>query len=411
MKILFRLVLLGGSMGIGLLCVELSLRLMPHWAAHSVVRVNTVSWRTWHGDLPNLRETIRFRVSSGDLSGGTAGFRPEEDPILTEFEYRTNSIGFRNPDYKSRYDLVALGDSFTGAAQVGKPWAESVGERLGMSTLNLGFPAGASTMQELVAFRTFGIPRKPKVAVLAYFEGNDLLESAEQEWPHLPVLRPHKRFLMYDIPAIFKAWRKGLEVPTAPNPPAHPKSVRITTPGGPIEMVLEAPYVAVMGIPTADILASKNIQTLRRFIGQANAMAKDHGIRFVVVYLPTKPRVYWPWIDRDPILRAKVLADQKTSIAFVSGWLSHMPLDPKSKDFQILPQRLRQHRDDQRQVMEGLMKELHIPFLNLCPTFEERAAQGETLYYPYDTHWNQKGHDLAAEAISNFIAHLNLKTS
>jgi hypothetical protein len=31
---------------------------------------------------------------------------------------------------------------------------------------------------------------------------------------------------------------------------------------------------------------------------------------------------------------------------------------------------------------------------------QAHVNQGELLYYPYDSHWNQAGHDLAAQTIA-----------
>ena len=41
--------------------------------------------------------------------------------------------------------------------------------------------------------------------------------------------------------------------------------------------------------------------------------------------------------------------------------------------------------------------------LNLQTVFDEHAANGEMLYYSYDTHWNQAGQNLAGETIAEFV--------
>jgi hypothetical protein len=42
-------------------------------------------------------------------------------------------------------------------------------------------------------------------------------------------------------------------------------------------------------------------------------------------------------------------------------------------------------------------------FIDLLPAFEEAVARGDLLYYPYDTHWNQAGHNLAAQVIAEAL--------
>jgi oligoribonuclease NrnB/cAMP/cGMP phosphodiesterase (DHH superfamily) len=42
--------------------------------------------------------------------------------------------------------------------------------------------------------------------------------------------------------------------------------------------------------------------------------------------------------------------------------------------------------------------------LDLTPTFRQRAAQGEQLYFRLDGHWNAAGHALAADLIYEYLA-------
>ncbi|MGB1285700.1 MAG: alginate O-acetyltransferase AlgX-related protein, partial [Aggregatilineales bacterium] len=41
--------------------------------------------------------------------------------------------------------------------------------------------------------------------------------------------------------------------------------------------------------------------------------------------------------------------------------------------------------------------------VDLWNAFDAAASEGEILYYTYDTHWNQAGHDLAGAQIAQFI--------
>jgi SGNH hydrolase-like domain, acetyltransferase AlgX len=59
--------------------------------------------------------------------------------------------------------------------------------------------------------------------------------------------------------------------------------------------------------------------------------------------------------------------------------------------------------DDQANLLAEFAAEQDISFLDLTSYFQKEADAGAELYYPYDTHWNQIGHDLAAEAIARFM--------
>jgi hypothetical protein len=60
--------------------------------------------------------------------------------------------------------------------------------------------------------------------------------------------------------------------------------------------------------------------------------------------------------------------------------------------------------NDQATLLAEFAAEQHINFLDLTPYFLELIGEGEELYYPYDTHWNQSGNDLAVQTIGMYIA-------
>jgi hypothetical protein len=47
-----------------------------------------------------------------------------------------------------------------------------------------------------------------------------------------------------------------------------------------------------------------------------------------------------------------------------------------------------------------------VPTVSLLPAFRHKAAQGELLYHPFDTHWNSAGRLAAAEVVGPFLATL-----
>jgi hypothetical protein len=59
--------------------------------------------------------------------------------------------------------------------------------------------------------------------------------------------------------------------------------------------------------------------------------------------------------------------------------------------------------DDQARLLADFAAEHEMLYLDLTPIFQQEAGASVELYYPFDTHWNQLGHNLAAEAIYNYI--------
>src|SRR3954447_19218100 len=90
-------------------------------------------------------------------------------------DVRLDRDGFRNPTDLGRADLVVIGDSFIEGLHVSAP--ELVTARLSESTgrpvANLG-RTGYGPQQELQVLRRYGLPRRPRTCVWAFYEGNDL---------------------------------------------------------------------------------------------------------------------------------------------------------------------------------------------------------------------------------------------
>ena len=45
----------------------------------------------------------------------------------------------------------------------------------------------------------------------------------------------------------------------------------------------------------------------------------------------------------------------------------------------------------------------NISYIDLLPKFKEKAMNGTRLYYKSDVHWNEKGHELAADIIAECL--------
>ena len=117
-------------------------------------------WR--HGDI------VRMGYVPPSVSEGA----------LRRFRFRTDSEGFRNPAVRERYEIAALGDSFTDAMTMESEasWPSQLETRLGVSVQNYG-TAGFGPQQEELVLEDFVARHRPRVVVLAYFAGNDLFDA------------------------------------------------------------------------------------------------------------------------------------------------------------------------------------------------------------------------------------------
>jgi hypothetical protein len=53
--------------------------------------------------------------------------------------------------------------------------------------------------------------------------------------------------------------------------------------------------------------------------------------------------------------------------------------------------------------LSRILGAMGVPCVDLLPRFR-RSSREERLYWPFNTHWNAAGHDLAAEILDDFLS-------
>ncbi|HEX6861348.1 MAG TPA: hypothetical protein VF414_00950, partial [Thermoanaerobaculia bacterium] len=223
--------------------------------------------------------------------------------------------------------------------------------------------------QELEVLRRYALPLRPRTCVWAFFEGNDLQDveryaAASRVWPELS-RRNHSFFLRSFTKNALHRLRRVLEArlgEDATGTLGHPSGLFRRRDGTEVRMFFE--YKAHRLTPAEE----RALGEVRRVMGEARRLCRARGADFLVVFVPTKDRVY------KRLCRFQPEAE---------------PLRWESND---LPRRI-----------AAIAGETGASFLDLTPVFTERASQGEVLYFPRDSHWSPAGHALAAEAIARSV--------
>ena len=391
------LVVLGLAIALGVM--ELVLRTFPNLVPLEV-RVNPPARRV----RALVDETYDLRQSDGDLyhymRGSVVPWSADHNPVIARIHMMTDKNGFRNsPPEKDTYDIVALGDSFTRASGVPTPWAQKLAEDTGSDVLNLG-DVGFGPQDELKVLRQYGLDKRPQWVILAYFEGNDLYDAASYEQANPFILLRFGRHLLGQA----RPWN---ETETGGSPaatiPAYRYPISVTIKDTDLEMVFFSYYVSWLSLSSEAIAASQNYRLVSETILQMKESSEATGAQFLLVYVPSKSHIYLPFLtDRE--LVASVFMDVPRLEVDDTGYIQFT-------DEKATPELTRQHMDDQGHLLADFAGEHEIHFLNLTPTFQEEAGAGIQLYYTFDTHWNQHGHDLAAETISKYIQELDTDTS
>ena len=397
------LVLIGAALA--LLAMELLLRAAPNLAP-AEVRVNPPVRRI----EPHVDEVYDVRLSDGDLfhwlEGRIAPLNPEQDPVVARVLLEIDSNGFRNSaPVKNSYEVVVIGDSFTIAKNVAFPWPARLADYLGLDVLNLAQSA-FGPQEELNVLERYGLQKQPTWIVMAFFEGNDLHDAGAYERANPFIVT---RLGKYILTRAVEKWEVGQTSEVDRDDVRQLKDTAYLYPilvelrANDVQMAFFPPYVSWLSASLETIEPSENFRLVAESILSVQQLSKEINAEFLLVYIPSKPHVYLEYVSEAEILRS-VFEDVKEVSLDGSGLLGF------SAD-SVLPKDVYLRSDDQEQLLKNFAAEENIEFLDLTPIFKAEAAKGVELYYPYDTHWNQTGHDLAAQAIAERMRSTEAPTS
>jgi hypothetical protein len=306
--------------------------------------------------------TIQGRMVGGDF--GQVFDIP--DPCPHEFSVRTDRDGFRNVKDMDEADVVVLGDSYVEGVIV--PYEQIMTSQLSMRlkvpVLNLG-QVGYGPDQELIVFKRYGLPRRPKVCVWCFFEGNDLSDMVEYQFRKLGW---QERMQLMDSPTA-RSFTLNLLAFLERPPASIPKLMPVarcnigTTPAG----------VKMYFFHQSDALRKGEVKSLRRLteiLTEWSGLCSRHAVRPVFVYVPTKVRVY-----------ADICRFEEGS---------------SSRRWFVEPL-----KDQIRGIVEDVSS--GITFLDLTEVLKLPAKQADDTYFSDDSHWTPSGHRVVADAIADLI--------
>lgn len=376
---------------------------------------------------PLINLPVEYHASNGDLYRLMPDqIQPQnesQNSVLAKFQFTTDENGYLNqPVLADRYAIVASGDSFTAPGNVSAPWPRQLEGITGLNVLNLGMP-GYSPRAEVEAIKQFGLARKPNWVIVAYFEGNDLLDSigfeAKQESGLSWIEHDLREAGLYGSSVAIKSFIYGFNglvqpiarfIPTwlSGESPARRQvksryPISLKRQEGEIELAFYDQYVSMLTASKSDIEQSRNFDLVSQPILELNLEVEQAGGELLIVYVPSKEHVYLPVILREnQQAMPKVLQGVPMMILGPGGYLV------ADSDSRITPERLLDNLNGQRDALVSFANERELNFLDLTPWFQIQAASGVELYYFADTHWNQDGHDLAAKIIAEQIRRTSL---
>lgn len=350
---------------------------MPQYQERYGIRLNTE-----HGarQYPP-KEAVDFEVTSrsGDLYQITCLSAAHIESIEPyRVAYTRDRQGFRNREpWPDDVELVIVGDSFTAAESVRRPYWDGIAE----SMLVFGLP-GSGTLEQKLLLEAFGLPRQPEIAVLAYFGGNDLTDNesfAKLQRAGLTFAdKTHQNRNPLDYLVSFHLVLFLRDSILAAGKDCHYPQAALTEP--PTSVAFLDKLIPVLALGESALRASEMYQFTQAAIIEMSAMVQSRGAAFVLMYIPQKAELYWEFLSQE-------------TRQFILDRLEE-PISADQVDANLTVQ---------RQVLASLAAEYGFVFLDLSPSLADAVQQGQSPYFFADTHWNQTGHDIAKAALLKIL--------
>lgn len=314
----------------------------------------------WHKSVAGIDRTITGH--------------PDYDFYVTTNTLGYEGIGFRDDGVSDVAPIVAVGDSFTWGDGIDndKTWVERLEAESGRDVVNLGM-SGYGSQQILRLLQTYGLPFKPRLILWAFFP-NDFNDAGHFAWreetgrlaKQVPKPKPWTEVLDRDLRIYSVAYTWLVSPFDEPDENEEYERLYYTDKFLNLSFVLRS-YWGERLDPT-DKYTGPGLVYTQQALAEAQAAASQLNAEIVVLLLPSKEQVYWPIVS--------TLADNAAD--YKVNW--------------------------PHEEVKAWCEANGVRYLDLTPAFSTRAAQGEQLYYRFDAHWNEAGHELAAQTIRQYLA-------
>ncbi|MBN1139242.1 MAG: hypothetical protein JXM73_21885 [Anaerolineae bacterium] len=317
------------------------------------------------------------------------------------YVFETDEMGFPNSqdEWRDAYDLIITGDSFVNRTAP-QTWIELLESQTDTKALILG-ASSWSTLNEVEAVKMYGLDKDPKWVLVMFFEGNDLLNTAQYVEKRDSGLS-WKEYDMQGVPfyrrlLTFHMLTYWLDKPRQAAPARYRYPVTASTEAGPVDLVFKDIHLLPLSAGYETLARSDEFAAVTQALIELQALCQAQGARLLLVYVPAKEHVYWSRIW-DPVDVNNIL-ERTVTVKLSEGDRGKLEYDPVYLSFEVFSQ----NHNAQERLFADMAQEKGIAFLNLTPVFWAKSIElGETYHYA-DPHWNQLGNQLAASAIAEYI--------
>lgn len=339
---------------------------------------------------------VEFRLSDGDLlfhiPNQIKPIPPEEDMLLSAHTLSWDENSFRLPAMLAdSYPIAAFGDSFTEGANVAMPWSDLLAAELDTPVYNYGY-SGYGPFEIAITIEDF-INVEPRTWMLyAYYGGNDLMDVNRGLDAKLMESSPFNV-----IPWLMDRAQQTADLQRRADPPEDGKynyPVPVIIGGNYYDMAFLDYVLWWQRFPPEGIEHTATYAEMRGLFFRMDEAVPAETCR-ALIFIPPREQLYYPYI-----LYPQWMNDIALSVVAPEGGKIGMKGERLAPEDQAeFLENLTAHRD----TVQRLADDLGWHFIDLLDPFTERVAQGELLYHRYDGHWNQAGHELAAQIIADYM--------
>ncbi|MBX7208038.1 MAG: hypothetical protein K1X78_07000 [Verrucomicrobiaceae bacterium] len=310
-----------------------------------------------------LEWTGRPLATALKLRHGTDRAYEDEQPFTSRYD----ADGFRNTAALTDWDIVVAGDSFTeaGYLPLDDIFTSVAARQSGLRIRNLGV-CNTGPFTHVRYLRQFGGSPSCKHAVLAFYDGNDVLDGEEEmmnlEKNRATGWRPSRE--MKPQSSLLKACYTVAKRIVAVSPARRYQDAWLTAGGKETPISMRPSPMPV----DPETMSARQRQALERALDEWAAATRDLKLTPWLMYLPSNNRTYQGLVR---------FADNASSEC--RNWR------PGS-----LPA-----------LMKDLCKARGIHFIDACQVLRAAAEKGVLVYNPvYDTHLNREGSRLVGELLA-----------
>jgi hypothetical protein len=148
------------------------------------------------------------------------------------------------------------------------------------------------------------------------------------------------------------------------------------------------PYLNTLNFSEQELASRRGWALTRGAIADMQNVSRSFGARFVVMFIPFKSQVYLPILEH-----AFSRDDLHTAFRFYLDG-SRRPVDLEA---------MHRNRLAQNDMMRQLCDEAGIPFLDATDALERVVTAGDNVYFPDESHLNERGEAVLADALAAFL--------